>query len=98
MFVCAKLLTSHFFSVYNLPLCPCCGGTTTLSCTTLAPFINPTLGTNHIKGYFSGGETEEEWPDNTELAEVSAQFKLVAEGNEVHFHLTPYQFNLSSAS
>jgi hypothetical protein len=64
----------------------------------LAPFINPTLGANHIEGYFSRGETEEEWPNNTELAEVLAQLELVAESNKMHFHFTPYQFNSSSAS
>jgi len=42
------------------------------ACTLLALFINLTPGADHIEGYLTGGETEEEWVDEAQLAEVSA--------------------------
>jgi hypothetical protein len=77
MFVYTKHLTLclfffvafFFFPVYAFQPCPCCGGTTAILHNT--PFINPTPGADHIKDYFSGGETEEEWLDDSQLVEVS---------------------------
>jgi hypothetical protein len=66
------------------------GGTTTFGCPPV--FVNPTPGADHIEGYFTGGETEEEWLDDAQLAEVSAQFALRPE-DKVRFHLTLYDFN-----
>ena len=66
------------------------GGTTTFGCPPV--FINPTPGADHIEGYFTGGETEEEWFDDAQLAEVSARFALRPE-DKVRFHLTLYNFN-----
>ncbi len=63
-------LTLHFFSAYSFHPCPHHGGMT--ACTLLALFINLTPGANHIEGYLTGGETEEEWVDEAQLAEVSA--------------------------
>ncbi len=80
-----------FFSAYNFQPRPRRGGTATILPNT--PFINPTPDANHIEGYFSGGETEEEWLDDSQLAEVSPQFLSRLEGNKVHFRLTLYHFN-----
>lgn len=91
MFVYAKHLTSLFFSAYDFQPRPRRGGTTTFGSPTL--FVNPNPGADHIDGYFTGGETEEEWVDDAQLAEVSAQFASTAEGNEVRFGSTPYPFN-----
>ena len=82
---------AHFFSVYDFQPRPRYGGTTTTLPNAL--FINPNPGADHIEGYFTGGETEEEWLDDTQLAEVSAQFASRVEGNEVCFHSTPYDFS-----
>jgi hypothetical protein len=73
MFVFTKHLTTSvfFFSAYDFQPCPCQGGITTFG--TPMVFINPNPGAKHIDGYFTGGETEEEWVDNdTQLARVSA--------------------------
>jgi hypothetical protein len=99
MFVYTKHLTLHlfffavffFFPAYAFQSRPHCGGTTTILHN--APFINPTPGADHIEDYFSGGETEEEWLDDSQLTEVSPQFLLRPEGNKVRFHLTLYHFN-----
>jgi len=80
-----------FFPAYNFQPCPRCGGTTTIQHN--SPFINPTPGADYIEDYFSGGETEEEWLDDSQLVKVSPQFLSRPEGNKVHFHLTLYHFN-----
>ncbi len=94
MFVCAKHLTfTFFFSAYDFQPHPCHGGTAAILPNT--PFINPTPGADHIEGYFSGGETKEEWLDDFQLAEVSPWFLSRPEGNKVHFHLTSHLMMIS---
>jgi hypothetical protein len=75
-----------FFLAYTFQPCPHHGGMTAV-CNPLAPFINPTPGADHIEDYLTGGETEEEWVDEAQLAEVSAQFASRAEVNEVRRRL-----------
>ena len=99
MFVYTKHLTLRsfffaaffFFPAYAFQPHPRCGGTTAIPHNAL--FINPTPGADHIEDYFSGGETEEEWLDDSQLAEVSPRFLSRPEGNKVRFHLTLYHFN-----
>jgi hypothetical protein len=79
--VCLRL-TLHFFLAYTFQPRPRRGGTTAV-CNPLAPFINPTPGADHIEDYLTEGETEEEWVDEAQLAEVSARFASRAEVNEV---------------
>ncbi len=93
MFVCAKHLTfTFFFSAYDFQPCPRRGGTTTILPNTL--FINPNPGADHIEGYFSGGETEEEWLDDAQLVEVSAQFASRVKGQGVCFPFDSLSFQL----